>query len=139
MRKCIRLFLLLIVIALLFFYKDQITGHWVRYTGSDTPVWIGDVYSRSRAARELGEFETSFMLLQELEQKLRGESGASEEGDAEKHRAAIRQVICEQAAVYKEMAMRYLEEGNEQQYMDNMRLSNEKLTLCLNRELARDA
>lgn len=129
MGRITKLIMVVVIVGIIFCYRDDITDHLVayRFGGGDDPVTLG--IQHAQQARDAGDFDLSLLLLNNLEK----DEAGSEQGEESKGRDLSRRhkaIYCEQAILYKKIGMKHLQEGNILRYNEYILLSADKLQLC---------
>lgn len=83
-----------------------------------------------RQARLNGNLDLSLQRIQTLQKQLVQEKGDYAQDDSGKRAEHQRQLSCEEAIIYKELAMTYLQQGKPMLYQDTIRLANEQFQRC---------
>lgn len=127
-------FIFIVVLLLsLFFFRDELNQYWIQHSGekvNDPIAW----FLTERNALYNGLPNMGFTMyieeLRDFERKISTE--LNKHADKDISRGHRRNLVCELAVVHKKMAMRYLQNGDTELYMEHIRLSQEQLAECAN-------
>lgn len=131
-----------ILIILIFFFKEDLADQYRQHFPEeqvDLP-WMDRGKENIDLSIAKADFDTSIVLLQEFESKLQKEiEGIAAESNDTKRRQYRRQLICELAALYKKMAMQYLQNGQEMMYMQYIGEYRDQLQVCTESTVRKDS
>ena len=131
-----KLLVFILVLLIIFFFRGHLTGYWIKFFDSEpdkfTAEWL--VKKRDKIYVELPELDILMAkkALTEFESSIKAELAKLDktEGDERKKKNYRRNLICELPIIYRKMATVYLQNGEDQQYMEYIQKSQAKMVSC---------
>lgn len=127
-----KLLFCIIGLLLLFFFRDGLNEYWIEHFGpkTDESSWL--VNGRNSIATDLSgsDFAISIEHLITFKDKIEKELQRIKSSNTESSRKHRGKLVCELSVVYKKMAMLYLQNGDEELYMQFIGKSQAELAEC---------
>jgi len=131
-----KLLVFIVVLLVIFFFRGHLTGYWIEFFDSEpdkfTAEWL--VKKRDKLYAELPDLNLLMAkkALSDFEGTIRTELAELEkaEGDERKKKTYRRNLICELPVIYRKLASFYLQNGEDQQYMEYIQKSQAEMVEC---------
>ncbi len=129
-----KLIVFIILLLLLFFFRENLNEYWIKHFSEKTHESSWLLSERNSLYDDLSgtDFSIAIESLTRFQTKIQNELNRVKSENGESTRGYRRNLVCELAAVYKKMAMQYLQNGEEEMYMKFIGKSQAELTECAN-------
>lgn len=129
-----KLIFCIIVLLLLLFFRDGLNEYWIEHFSkeADESSWL--ISERNSISNDLSVPGFSFAIehLITFDNKIQKELQRIKSDNTESSHKYRRKLTCELSVVYKQIAMQYLQNGDDELYMQFIGKSQAELAECAN-------